>query len=130
MFSPGERPLTVLVGDAGFAIVPLPLINVHWPIAGPINGEPAKLVLVTGEQSCWSGPASATGCAGSKTKIITRSVVTPHSRLSISHSSTFIPTERPVTVVVGEDGSAKTALPSITDHVPTPGASGMFAAKV
>lgn len=58
-FAPTARPVTVLLGDAGDVIVPLPLTNVHKPVAGKIGVLPLSVAEVA--HTCWSGPALAAG---------------------------------------------------------------------
>ena len=74
------------MGEPGSAMVPVPLTRVHVPVAGKVGAFPARVVLVLGVHSCWSGPAFAVACAGSKTNRLTWSDVgAPQGPLSIVH---------------------------------------------
>ncbi len=65
--APMLRPLTPVVGELGFAMVPLPLTSVQVPRAGNTGVLPVSTVLVVGVHNCWSAPAAAAGLFGSKT---------------------------------------------------------------
>ena len=52
VFTPIERPLTVVLRCAAFANVPVPLTTVHDPEAGKVTMLPASVVLVVGRHNC------------------------------------------------------------------------------
>ena len=53
-----------------------------------------------------------------------------HAPLSTVQRNTFVPCERPETVVVALFALAKTPVPLTTVHVPTAGGTAVFAARV
>ncbi len=61
---PGLRPLTWVLGWLAFVKVPVPCTTVHVPTAGAAAVLPARVVVVNGAHSCWSGPAFAAACVG------------------------------------------------------------------
>ena len=75
-----DRPDTVVLGSLGSANVPVPPTSVQVPTAGGTAVFAVSWVEVPGVQSCWFGPASAAGCAGSKAVTVTWSEVVPQVR--------------------------------------------------
>ena len=58
-FCPTAIPPMEVNGDVGVAMVPLPLIKVHCPVATPTSGLPVTSVVAVVEQRFWSAPAFA-----------------------------------------------------------------------
>ena len=58
-FTPVPRPLTVVFGSLGLAMLPLPLVSTHVPVAGKVTALPAKLVVGLSLHKSWLGPAFA-----------------------------------------------------------------------
>ena len=65
------RPVTVVLGEFGLVMVPVPLTNVHVPTAGDVAMLPASCADVLGVHRCWFGPASAAGWATLKFTTVT-----------------------------------------------------------
>ena len=63
--------MTVVEGDSGVVIVPEPWIKVQVPTAGAVAVLPARVALLAGRQSCWSGPAFAAAWEGLKLVMVT-----------------------------------------------------------
>ena len=51
MFSPTVNPVTPLVGEVGFVMVPVPDTNVHTPVAGKVGVLPPNVAEVVGKQN-------------------------------------------------------------------------------
>ena len=85
------------------AIVPVPPTSVQVPTPGVEGRSAAILVLLTGSQNDWSGPASASGAFGSNTDIVTTSEVIDGSQgpLLVVHCRILFPCARSVTEVFG-----------------------------
>ena len=49
-FAPMPNPVIVVMGDPGVAMVPLPLMVVHVPVAGKMSELPAMVAVVVGVQ--------------------------------------------------------------------------------
>lgn len=130
--TPIPKPVTVVVGDPGVVMVAVPLTTDHVPVLGAVGVFPAS--VATGEllHALWSGPALATGAAGSKRVIVTWSVVMPlaHGPLFNVHWNTLVPTPRPLTPDEGEAGEAIVPEPLTSVHCPVAGAMGALPPKV
>ena len=113
-------------------MVPLPLTSVHVPVAGNVGVLPCNVVVKGGEQSCWSGPALATGLFGSKTTMVTSSCVLAgvHGPLLIVQRKVFTPMPRPVTKVLGEAALTMVPDPATRVHWPEAGAGAALPASV
>src|SRR5690606_21644939 len=131
MFSPTARPVTVAFGSEASEKVPCPCCTVHTPVAGKVRALPASVALVTGVQTCWSGPASATGFSSLYTVMLIWSEVgASQGPFSTVHSNTFTPTASPLTRLVGEVASAKTPDPFTNTHWPVAGPISALPAMV
>ena len=127
---PMPKLFTCVVELVGLTMLPLPLIKVHCPVAGLSKLLPASVVLVTGVQSCWSGPASAAGFALLYTVMETWSVLVPQAPLFSDHTKMFTPTERLLTLEVALVSLPKMAVPCSTLQDPVAGEMAAFAAKM
>ena len=130
MFSPTARPVTEEDGSFGEVTIPAPLTSVQVPEAGKITLLPESVTVLPGVQISWSAPASASGLVPSNTKMLTRSVVTPHEPLSMDHSKMLSPTPRAVTVVFGSFGEVMVPTPEMRVQVPTAEPTGALPTKV
>lgn len=63
VFAPTPKLVTVEVGEVGLVMVPDPLTNDHWPLAGAVNALACMVYEVVGVQRVASGPALAAGAA-------------------------------------------------------------------
>ena len=131
VFTPTERPLTVVLRWVALAKVPVPLTTVHRPVAGKVTALPARVALVVGWHSCWSGPALAAGCALLNTKTVTWSLVGgSQAPFTMVQRKVLAPMPNPLTAVVGLFAFANVPEPVTTVHVPTAGVTATFAARV
>lgn len=118
VFNPNPKPVTALVGELGFDIVPLPAITDHVPI--PVVGVfPASTVVGLLIQRVWLGPATAVVGILSTCMLIVELLV-PQPPPLIVHCNTLTPNPRPVTLLVASVGVVTVPLPEITDQVPVP----------
>lgn len=116
---PRPNPVTVVLGLLGLVIDPDPEITDHVPT--PVVGVlPASVVVGELIQMVWFEPAVATLGAGSTIIVIVALVNGQAPLLVILHCNTFVPNPTAVKVVVGLLGFEITAVPLITDQVPTP----------
>ena len=126
-FVPNPAPVTEVVGESEFVIVPLPEINVHTPI--PTVGVFAAIVVVLDEiQSVWLLPAFAI-VGTSSTTIAIVADEEAQGAFEIVHSKIFVPKAKPVIVVFGKVGFVMVPLPEINVHCPIP-TVGVFAVIV
>ena len=122
-FSPTDNPVTVVDSSVASAKVPLPWTTDQLAVARPTAPLAASTTELVVEQISWSGPASACWALPLKMLIATWSLVMPFAQgpLSTVHSSTTVPTTRPVIWVFGSVGSAMVAVPLIKLHCPVAG---------
>src|SRR5436190_19513032 len=128
--TPMPSPLIALVGEVGSAITPVPLVKTQTPVAGKVTALPASVVLLTGVQKLWSGPALAASWPSLNTVIVTGSFVLPHGPLSMVHWKVFVPIDSPLTVVVGSVASANEPVPAVTVQRPVAGNTTALPASV
>ena len=128
---PMLRPVTVVVGEVGEVMLPLPFTSDHWPVAGNTGTLPVS-VAAPGLHTCWSAPALALGLFASYTVTVTSSLVVPgvQGPLLMVQRYTYTPTVRPVMVVFLLDGLVITPPPLIMVHWPLAGATAAFAFMV
>ena len=69
--TPMPSAVTVVVGEFGAVIVAVPLTTDHVPVLGAVGVLPASVAVGELLHALWSGPAFATGAAGSKRVIVT-----------------------------------------------------------
>ena len=81
----------MLPGAPGVMMSPAPAISVHVPVAGEIRPLPARVALVTGAHSSWSGPADTGGMFSSNTRTCTTSMLLPQAPLSIVQTKVLTP---------------------------------------
>ena len=100
--------MIIVFGSFTSAIVPVPPTSVHVPTPGASGVVAVRLVLETGSQNDWSTPAFASAAFGSKTNMVTRSLVIASSQgpLLNVHWKIFSPTGRLETSVSGSLMSA------------------------
>lgn len=121
-FTPTGKPVMVVKGEVVDVIVPPPLTKVHVPVAGAGAGLAAMVTEAVVLQMLWSGPAAAVAAPPLKTRIVTSSKVAgPQGPLFTVQRNTFVPTDRPVMVVVGEDGFVIVPVPLVRVQVPVAG---------
>lgn len=132
MFCPTPRPVMDVFGLLGLTMVPVPLTKVQVPTAGTMMELPAMVVVPLVVHKEMSGPAFAFGLPALKTRMRTRSFVSPfgHGPLLTDHRNSLIPTGKPVMVVVGLFGFVMVPPPLTSVHVPTAGAMTLLAAMV
>ncbi len=130
--SPGDRPVTVVTGELGDVMFAVPLITTHSPPPGKMVALPSRVTVTPPplSQIDWSGPAFATPCCASNTRIVIGSLLMPHAPLSMFQTRIVAPTERPVTVVLNTVGSANVAVPCWTVQKPVARPVGALPAKV
>ena len=127
-FVPNVKPVTVLVGLLVFVIVAPPLTTDHVPV--PVVGVlAAKVVEFVVIQIVWLGPALAILVAGSTCMVIVELVLEQVPAEVMLHCNTFMPNDKPLTVVLGEVDDVNTAEPDTTDQVPVP-VVGVLAASI
>ena len=129
---PMPRPVTVVVGEDGMVMVAVPLSTAHVPVLGVVGTLPASVAVGELLHTLWSGPALATGAAGSKRVIVTWSWVMPfaHGPLLRVHWNTLAPTPRPLTPDEGDVGEAMVPEPLTSVHCPVAGAMGALPPSV
>ena len=115
---PTPRPVTVVVGEPGVVIVAVPLTTDHVPELGGAGALPASTAVLELLHTLWSGPAFATGAAGSNRVIVTWSEVMPLAQgpLFNVHWNTLLPTPNPVTPEEGDVGELMVPEPLTRDH--------------
>ena len=124
IFVPNPKPVTEVVGESEFVMVPLPEINVHTPI--PTVGVFAVIIVVLDEiQSVWLLPVFAID-GTSFTIIDIVDELGAQGAFEIVQTKTFVPNPNPVILVLGEFGLIIVPLPEISVHNPVPTA-GEFA---
>ena len=130
-FGPIDKPDTVVFDRVELANVPVPDTTVHKPVAGKIGVLPARVALLPGAQTDWSGPALAAGEAGENTTMLTSSIKLPQGPLLMVYRNVLMPMANPETVVVVWFALAKVPEPATTVHVPVAGdCGGVRAVKV
>ena len=132
MLSPTARPVICVVDEFGDTMVPVPLINVHVPVAGGIKLLPLSVAVSVGVHSSWFGPALATGLASLNTVIDTTSCVTglAHGPLVSVHRKVSTPTDSPETTVPGLLAFTNVPVPFTTDQWPVAGNTALLPASV
>ena len=100
---PTVRFSMIVVGLVGSTMVALPDTIVHIPVAGYTALLPAKVVDVSGVQTCWSAPALAAAWLVLNMVMVTVSVrgEPPHGPLLIDHWKMLSPIPNPVISEVG-----------------------------
>ena len=131
-FAPSDSPLTTVPGLVASTNTPVPLINVHSPVPGGIRALPAKVALVMGVHTLWSGPASAVSMPALYTDIETCALFNGKAQgpFITVHWNTFTPYPMSVMVVVGLLGDVIVPLPLNTVHSPVAGDTGVVPVTV
>lgn len=124
---PAVKPVTGVVGESEFVIVPEPLISdqVPTPAVGVLAANVVDGVLM---QSVWLGPALAT-LGTAFTTMLTDEEDDGQTPLEVVHSKTLVPVPNAVMPVVGESELVMLPAPESNVHVPLP-AVVVFAAIV
>jgi len=125
---PSVRPVTVVLGLVEEVITPPPVNTDQVPV--PVVGVLAASVAF-GEliQTVWFDPALAILVAGSTIIVIVLAVLEQVPADVMLHCNTFVPSVRPVTVVLGLVEEVITPPPVNTLQVPVP-VVGVLAASV
>ena len=118
IFRPNPKPVTVVLGEVGLVITPLPETKVHNPV--PTVGVLADNVPFGEEtQSVCERPAFAM-VGTSFTKIDIVAVELAQGKLEISHWKIFVPKPNQVIVVLGSVGLVIVPLHETNVHKPVP----------
>ena len=109
---PAVKPVTIVEADDGDAIVPEPLTLVQRYVAIVPSESDATAVSVTefaGGAICWSAPAFTDGAALTTT-VTSSDTDKPSGSVTVS-LNTYVPADKPVTVVDKDDGDVIVADP-------------------
>ena len=125
---PNDKPLTVVFGvvEEVNTAEPDTTDHVPVPVVGVLAAKVVELVVI---QILWLGPALAILVAGSTWMVIVELVLEQVPAEVMLHCNTFMPNDKPLTVVLGEVDEVNTAEPDTTDQVPVP-VVGVLAASV